>query len=314
MEVLLGQENLSLLRKGCKLLIGLINRSRKHDVVVGGVELHTTYLSVVAACIAGTPIIVLSHTELLKWIKEDRLTTFHKPISRIVYNFAKRVLAVSKVVSHHLQSKFGVPTNRLQVIYNPINIERLKCLAAQPPEWLPNDKRILVALGRLSPEKGFDVLIRAIGQLNLKKIHLIIMGEGALRSDLEKLVKDLCLEERIHLPGYIRNPYPILKRAAAFAFPSRYEGFGIALVEAMALGIPVVASRLPVLEEITLNGHCALLVDPENPEAFAKGLEQVLGDSNFSSHFVTNGRKRSKDFDIAKIAATWKTLINEICM
>ncbi len=296
-----------------KLLFKLIDICRRHDIVIAGLELSTTYFSIAAARMARRPATALSHTELLKWMKRDNHPDVHRFLSRIAYHLADRVVSVSETVSDHLYWNFKVQKEKQRVIHNPLDIKRLKKLSRETPGWLPNGGRIIVALGRLSPEKGFDILIQAAGQMVSKKLHLVICGDGPWRYELERLTKNQGNGIHIHFPGFLNNPYPLLNRAEVFAFPSRSEGFGIALAEAMALGVPAVASRLPATEELTENGSCALLVDIENPRALAKGLDQILSDTGLRKKFIANGLGRAEDFALSKISEEWKALIQEVC-
>ncbi len=295
-----------------RVLSRMIRMAREADVVVAGLEQETTYLSAAAARLARRPCVAISHIPLLKWIELGDNTLFHRLASRASYRQVQKVAPVSKAVGNHLHYEFGVPEDRLRVIHDPVDLQRVRRLAREVPEWLPPTDRFVVASGRLEPEKGFDILIRSLALLPPeRRPHLVILGEGSRRADLTGLAQELGIRDLVHLPGHQTNPYPVLHKASAFAFPSRYEGFGLAFVEALALGVPVVASRIPAVEEICSGVNCAVLVDPDDPSALAHGLDQLLSDKDLRAQVAAEGVQRAKNFDVQKIAAQWRELLEE---
>lgn len=296
-----------------KVLSRMSHLAREADVVVAGLEMETTYLSVAAARLARRPCIAVSHTLLSKWIELGRHTQVHKLLSQTSYRHAQRVVPVSKVVAGHLYSHFGVPEKRMRVIPDPVDVSRVRRLAHEPPEWLPPSDRFVVASGRLEREKGFDTLIHSLAHLAPEqRPHLVILGEGSRRAELTGLAQELGIRDLVHLPGHRTNPYPVLLKASAFAFPSRYEGFGLAFVEALALGVPVVASRIPAVEEICSGVNCAVLVDPDDPFALAHGLDQLLSDKDLRSRLAAEGVRRAESFDVKRVAAQWCELVEDL--
>ena len=292
----------------------LLRKARQHDVIVAGLELGPTYLSAIMASLARRPCIAMCHITLHDYLTAAGLPQYHWTLSRFAYRRVQRVIGVGKAVTDHLHSRFGVSTDRLQTIYNPLDLVRLRKLADEPPEWLPPVERFALGIGRLEKQKGFDVLLKAMAKLQPEEqIHLVILGEGSQRAELMRLVESLGLSELVHLPGFLKNPYPVLSRAHALAFPSRYEGFGLAVVEAMALGVPVIASDIAVVRETTDDGRCALLVPTEDPEALAQGLGEVLSNLELRDQLIKEGINQAKNFDIQRIAGQWRNLINEVC-
>lgn len=165
----------------------------------------------------------------------------NKALVRLAYRRADRIIAVSRGVAQDLFENFAVPASRLSVIANPVDHEGIAAMAAQMPA-LAIAGDYIVAAGRLVPNKNFAMLIDAFAQAGLPG-SLIILGEGPLRPELAAQIARLGLTGRVHLPGFVDNPFAILKRATLFALPSNAEGFPNGLVEAMACGIPVVAAN-----------------------------------------------------------------------
>src|SRR5262249_38216695 len=132
--------------------------------------------------------------------------------------------------------------------------------------------RVIMAMGRLVHQKGFDLLLKAFSMVAAKhpEWSLAVLGEGPLRADLEAQTEELQLAGRVRWAGRIEDPFPTLCTADLFAFPSRFEGFGLALAEAMACGLPVVSFDCPEGPgEIIRHGVDGVLVPPEDVDALA---------------------------------------------
>jgi N-acetylgalactosamine-N,N'-diacetylbacillosaminyl-diphospho-undecaprenol 4-alpha-N-acetylgalactosaminyltransferase len=163
-----------------------------------------------------------------------------KLLVRVCYSRAKAVIAVSSGVADDLVGNFRIPKERVCVIENGIDIATIHAKSREAsPVVLPND--YIVGAGRLVANKNFVLLIRAY---HLSKIQsaLVILGEGPERESLCNLVRELGLTQRVFMPGYLPNPYPIIRNAKFFVSSSNAEGFPNVLVEAMALSCPVIST------------------------------------------------------------------------
>jgi glycosyltransferase involved in cell wall biosynthesis len=139
----------------------------------------------------------------------------------------------------------------------------------------------IVGMGRLSPEKGFDVLVRAFAQLSpwYPDWTLQILGAGPQRQELERLADSLGIRDNVQWAGWVDRPETVLLESSVFVLPSRYEGFPNALLEAMACGLPCIASDCESgPAEIIRNGLDGLLVPPDNVDALADALRQLVAD------------------------------------
>ncbi len=206
---------------------------------------------------------------------------------RRLYPRADRVTAISTGIARELVSTYGVSSDRMQVIPNPVDLVRIKALAAAGLEhpWFPArpDVPVLVAAGRLHPQKGFAHLIRAFSIVRqVLPCKLVILGEGPLRAELETLVASLGLADDIALPGFQENPYNYMAQSTMFVLSSLFEGFGNVLVDALALGVPVVSTRCPVgPEDIITDEVTGVFVPPADEEAQAPAQMRGLQDSEF---------------------------------
>jgi glycosyltransferase involved in cell wall biosynthesis len=162
----------------------------------------------------------------------------------------------------------------------------------------------------LVKQKGFSHLIDAF--VLLRKVipaHLWIIGEGELRQELEAKVACLGLGNCVRLLGFQSNPYKFMAAADVFALSSLWEGFGNVIVEAMACGVPVVASDcLHGPAEIITNGVNGLLVPPSDDQALSRAMLRVLTDQALRERLSANGRARAEDFQARTIASAYERL------
>ncbi|WP_348760953.1 glycosyltransferase [uncultured Salinisphaera sp.] len=215
----------------------------------------------------------------LKTAKRPRKWQRFLNFCRTVYNRLDHVVAVSHGVAQDLIDVVGVDPQRVKVIYNPSAPCELRELAERPcpHAWFGEDQPPnLLAVGRLSPEKRFDVLLDAVAAI-ASKPRLTILGEGSLRDALSSQARRLGLTERLSMPGWTDNPYPYINRASVFVLCSQAEGFSLALVEAMACGTPVVALDCPHgPREILDNGRYGALVPLNDVSALSHAITQAL--------------------------------------
>lgn len=253
------------------------------------------------------------------WHPLDRLTL--GAIARL-YPQADRIVALSEGVAAEVQGLVNPPRTShltpIEVIYNAGvdgavqrgGREGLILRQGQTPR-LP----LLVACGRLHPQKGYPYLLEALALVRQTlPVQLWIVGEGSLRPSLERQIQDLGLTHAVQLLGFRANPYQYMAAADLFVLPSLYEGFGNVIVEAMACGTPVLATDCPHgPAEILEQGKHGLLVPPANAEALAQGILTVLQNPALREQYRRRGLTRSQDFQASTIAhhygqTFWQTL------
>jgi len=237
---------------------------------------------------------------------------------RWLYPGADRIAAISRGIARELTSRYGVPDDRVRVIHNPVDLDRVRALAAEPPghPWLqPTPFQaarrypLVVGVGRLHPQKGFAHLIRAFARVRkTRPCNLIILGEGPERANLERLIAELGLRDDVALPGFHANPYSVMRHANLFVLSSLYEGFGNVLVEALALGTPVISTRCPVgPDEIITDGVHGLLVPPGDDGALAQAILRALADDELRRRLSANGPARASDFALENIVDQYES-------
>lgn len=233
----------------------------------------------------------------------DRKSRFGRLIPRLVrwtYPWADGVVAVSEGVANDLAATMSFMRERMDVIYNPIDANTIQQLTNQPlehPWFLHGEPPVIIGVGRLVKAKNFAVLIKAFAQVRkTQPAHLVILGDGELRSDLEALTVELDLSEEVAMPGFVENPYSWMRNSAVFVLSSAWEGFGNVLVEAMACGIPVVSTDCPNgPAEILEDGLWGRLVPMDDKDALANAILQTLSEPKHPDVVL-----RASDFSVEK--------------
>jgi glycosyltransferase involved in cell wall biosynthesis len=280
---------------------------------------HNNIMAVSVGLIFRVKIIACEHIILSKFIKTrggEKILWF--PVSLLVkalYRFADRVIAVSNGIKSDLIEEFNIAAHKIQVIYNPVDINRITELSSVPPEhpFCKSDVSVVVAIGRLVWQKGFDNLLRAFNLvIQEMDARLIIAGEGPEKESLEQMVKDLGMTDKVFLIGFQRNPYQFLSSADVFVLSSNFEGLPMVILEAMACGTPVIATDCRSgPREILQNGKLGFLVPVGDEQALSKGIVTLLKDRALREKFSRLARERTKDFSVDKIIKQYERMIYE---
>jgi len=197
------------------------------------------------------------------------------------------------------------PRGRIATIGNPLAFPF-------PAQAATRASRIVLAVGRLVPAKGFDILIRAWAAATARHPgwRLVIVGEGEQRPLLEAQIRELALTDSVDLPGASANIENFYRDAAIFCLSSRYEGFGLVLLEAMAFGLPVLSTDCEAgPREIIRNDENGLLVKAEDPAALADGLLRLMADEALRDALAQRGRDEVRARDPSAIARHWQDLL-----
>jgi glycosyltransferase involved in cell wall biosynthesis len=238
-----------------------------------------------------------------------------RSLYRLLYKRADCIVCQSDNMLIDFAENFGVPLSKLTRIYNPVDIDRINCLADVGKNPYCGVGPHVVSAGRLSHQKGFDVLLNAMAQVrrHFPTVELTILGEGELRLALEGMRDQLGLKGAVHFLGFKTNPYPYFKHAHLFVLASRYEGLANVLLEALALGTPVVAADCPGGAREVAGVHKTLkLVRIDGPAALAQGIIDALQrrDGNTNT-FRESGNEFCKMFGVRGVVAEYERLLGK---
>ena len=227
-------------------------------------------------------------------------------LNRWAFRLAKRYIAPADATKHYLVQRYHLSAKQICVINNPVNIQEVRDLAGTSGEN-PRDKLRLIGVGRLTYQKGFDLLIRALSEVQGFAWKLRIVGNGPLEDDLKDQARRCGLEEQIEFMGFQENPYPLMRSSDLLVLSSRWEGLPNVILEAMAVGVAVLATRCPTgPDEIITPGVDGELCEIES-ESLARHIESLAKDRNMLNHLAAGGTRRVADFDLPTIVKKYET-------
>lgn len=217
-----------------------------------------------------------------------------------------RVFAVAERVADDLVRHFRVPREMVGVIHNPIVTPEIAEEAAEPvahPWFADGAPPVVVSVGRLTRQKNYALLLRAFERVRRRiDARLMIMGKGEQRSDLEELAEALGVADDVALPGFVDNPFALMARASVFVLSSDWEGLPSVLIEALAVGCPVVSTDCPSgPREILEDGRYGRLVPTGDPERLAEAVVETIDTETDRERL----EERARDFSSEAVAGSY---------
>lgn len=270
-----------------------------------------------------------------------KVETVANLLIRHSYKKADKIIAVSYGLKRELHEKFGVPENRINVIYNGYDVEEIqkKALVTFEKHFEKKDDDLwIVTSGRMELVKGQWHLIKAFSVISSKmpKAKLVIMGDGSLRTKLENMVQKYGVKDKVIFTGFLNNPFPILAKSDIFVLSSLSEGYPNAIAEAMICGLPCISvdcesgPREMLAEnqsEFHMQGNmvmekygilCPAFKESDGSDNFgiskeesclAKAIETMAMDVKLREHYRQMSREKTKEYDMKNIIRAWIEVI-----
>ncbi len=274
-------------RPGVAAVLRLSRLARRFDVVHTHLWAGDTW-GRLGAALARVPVVVSTeHNTVAEAPWRQRLSVAMHPLS-------DAVVGVSSAAAERLVTA-GVPRDKIEIIHNGVDLSALSPRAPQP-----RAVRVVLGVGRLTRQKGFDVLATAVA--GMPGVSLQLLGEGEESMALQRA--------GARLLGWRADVRPALSRADVVVVPSRWEGFGLVAVEAMAAGVPVIATAIEGLDEVV--GDAALRVPPDDPAAIATALRRLDADPALYRRLSAAGPRRAARFSVDVMVDAYERLYGRL--
>ncbi len=228
-------------------------------------------------------------------------------LERLLHAKTDRFIAVSEALKNNLVDSMGISANKINVVHNGIQFADF--------EKKKSDKIKIVAISRLAPQKGVDYFIKAAAIVAKKHQNAVfsIFGDGPLRDDLEKLANELGISDKLTFHGFSDEILNILPEYSIFVIASIHEAFGLSLIEAMSVKLPVIASRTGGITEIIDGCSTGLFAEPGNPEDIANQICRLIENPELAEKLAINGYEHVKrSFSADRMAAETQKIYDDL--
>jgi glycosyltransferase involved in cell wall biosynthesis len=250
------------------------------------------------------------HTHLSTLLKNNITRPFLRQLIKRGYRKGLTIVPTPGIADD-LAQNFGITST--QIIPHGIDLDRILRLSNEPVTDLPTPPYI-ISLGTLTTAKDYPTLLRAYALARAQGLrqNLVIVGTGELEQPLKALARSLHITDHIVFAGHRDNPYPYLKHADFFVLSSQSESFGLALLEAMTLALPTIATNTPGPAHILSGGKHGLLVQPASPPALADAILTLSRSPNRRAEFSQKSSARAQDFTLEKMTRQYRGLFHNL--
>ncbi|ESQ13833.1 MAG TPA: glycosyltransferase [Chromatiaceae bacterium] len=230
---------------------------------------------------------------------------------------ADRILVPSQGTADDTCTHFGAPRDRTIVIPNGIDAAAVRSASLSPAtglESLDSALPLLCVAARLSVEKELELLIHAMRLVQrTRACTLVVVGDGPERANLEQQVAESGLTDHVVFVGHRQNVYPYIHKADLYVHTCQFEGFGYAMLEAMACGTPVVATDCPHgPRDVLADGACGVLVPPADPNALATAIVQLLADDERRVELTEAGKQRADELSVERMVSSYQAVLSAL--
>ena len=272
------------------LLLVRLARTLRADIVHTHL-VHADVYGGLAARLRGTHLVSTKHND-----DPFRVGPF-RFVERGLSHLADRIVTITDALHRFTVERVGVAADKVETIHYGLDGVP-EAWGVNPPDDVPDGARVLLAISRLTDQKGIDVAVRALTGLPDDTV-LAVLGDGPERAKLLCLAHELGVERRVFLFGRVPDVAAWLGRATLLVHPARWEGFGLAVLEAMLAGLPVVATNVSALPELVVDGVSGVLVPPDDAEALAGGIARALEAPQLGERGLARARR---EFSVARMA------------
>lgn len=290
------------------------------DLIISFID-HTNLLLIITKKLFSLkiPLIISVRTNVKeRYKKQNKIQNF---LIKILYKLraVNKIVTLSNGVKDILIKNYYINKKKIITIYNGINCEEVKSKIKEELnlgliEIFQNPKIIkFITMGRLIELKGHKSLITAFSKVRrtIRNSKLFIIGDGPLKEEYRSLINDLNLKDHIILLGLVKNPYKYLANSDIFVFSSLFEGFGMAILEAIACGLPVISTNCEWgPKEILNNGEYGMLVRVGDSDDLAEKMITLAKNEELLSYYIKKSSERISQFDINRIIKKWIYLID----
>lgn len=276
-------------------------RRHRSDAIISFMT-FPNFVTILAQALLLSPkrVVVSEHNTYSKSIRRRGLLRLIYQAAPYVYRLSRKVICVSHGVEEDLAAATTLPRRYLTTVYNPVITDELLVASTTPPQhpWLTaKSSPVILAVGRLEPQKNYPMLLRALARVRQsRECRLVILGEGPLREQLEQEVEALGLSDAVDLHGFAPDAMAYMRAADLFVLSSSWEGLSNVLIEAMAVGCPVVSTDAPHgPREVLRDGEFGRLVPVDDAETLADAILETLDARGDASARMTWARSFSVD-------------------
>jgi glycosyltransferase involved in cell wall biosynthesis len=311
-----GIKVIALNKKGkfdISVIFKLISVIKQYDISIVNTHLWAAdTLGRLAAIIASVPVIISNVQNVDIWKQP-----WHRFIDKLLSYKTIKFIAVSQAVKQFLIGTESIPEDKIEVIYNGIDISmdhRPSTIDLKQQFGIRVDDIVLTVVGRLVEQKGHKYLFEALSMLNGKySLKLLVVGEGPLRNSLQSMVNSLQLNDKIKFLGQRNDIAQILEISDCLVLSSLYEGLPVCVLEAMAAGKPVIATKVGGIPELVKDGKTGFIVEPKNSEVLLQAIDKLTNLPDIGKEMGARGREiANNNFSIISIAKHTKELFLEL--
>jgi glycosyltransferase involved in cell wall biosynthesis len=264
-------------------------RARRPDIL----HTHLVHADVYGALAPGVRLVSTKHNP-----DPFRVGPF-RHVERALARRARRIVAISEEVRRFSVEEVGLPAEKVELVYYGMDALP-EPWGPNPPLPIPEDKPLLLCVARLVIQKGVDIAIKALARI--PGATLLVLGDGPGRNAAERLANEVGVGDRVLMPGRVGDIAALYRRADVVVHPVRWEGFGLAMLEAMLAEKPVVATRAGSAPELVVDGQTGLIVPASIPWTLADAVNELLADPDRAREYGRRGLERARtEFSVAKM-------------